>query len=68
MQGGFPGGSMVKNPPVNAGDNGLIPGVGRSHIQWSSKAHVPQLPRLCSGAWELQLLSPCAAVTKVLAP
>ena len=28
MQGGFPGGSMVKNPPVNAGDNGLIPGVG----------------------------------------
>ena len=28
---GFPGGSVVKNPPVNAGDMGLIPGLGRSH-------------------------------------
>ena len=27
---GFPGGSMVKNLPVNAGDAGLIPGSGRS--------------------------------------
>ena len=27
---GFPGGSVVKNPPVNAGDMGLIPGLGRS--------------------------------------
>ena len=27
---GFPGGSMVKNLPVNAGDNGSIPGSGRS--------------------------------------
>ena len=27
---GFPGGSMVKNPPTNAGDAGLIPGLGRS--------------------------------------
>ena len=27
---GFPGGSMVKNPPANAGDAGLIPGSGRS--------------------------------------
>ena len=29
----FPGGSVVKNPPVNAGDTGdmgLIPGSGRS--------------------------------------
>jgi len=24
----FPGGSVVKNPPVNAGDTGLIPGSG----------------------------------------
>ena len=23
---GFPGGSVVKNPPVSAGDTGLIPG------------------------------------------
>ena len=27
---GFPGGSMVKNLPANAGDPGLIPGSGRS--------------------------------------
>ena len=27
---GFPGGSVVKNPPANAGDMGLIPGWGRS--------------------------------------
>ena len=28
--GGFPGGTMVKNPPVNAGYAGLMPGLGRS--------------------------------------
>ena len=27
---GFPGGSVVKYPPTNAGDTGLIPGSGRS--------------------------------------
>ena len=27
---GFPGGSLVKNPPANAGDVGSIPGLGRS--------------------------------------
>ena len=27
---GVPGGSVVKNPPANAGDMGLIPGSGRS--------------------------------------
>ena len=27
---GFPGGSVVKNPPANAGDVGSIPGWGRS--------------------------------------
>ena len=27
---GFPGGSVVKNPPANAGDLGLIPGSRRS--------------------------------------
>ena len=26
---GFPGGSMVKNPPANARDTGSIPGLGR---------------------------------------
>ena len=28
--GNFPGGSVVKNPSANAGDSGLIPGLGRS--------------------------------------
>ena len=32
----FPGGSVVKNPPVNAGDTGSIPGLGRSHISQSN--------------------------------
>ena len=27
---GFPSGSVVKNPPANTGDTGLIPGQGRS--------------------------------------
>ena len=27
---GFPGGSVVKNLPANAGDTDLIPGLGRS--------------------------------------
>ena len=27
---GFPGGSVVKNPPANAGDAGLFPELGRT--------------------------------------
>ena len=30
--GDFPGGAVVKNPPANAGNMGLSPGPGRSHI------------------------------------
>ena len=30
IDGGIPGNSVVKNPPANAGDTSLIPGVGRS--------------------------------------
>ena len=30
MSTGFPGGSVVKNPPANTGDWDLIPGLGRS--------------------------------------
>ena len=33
---GFPGGSMVKNPPANAGDTGSIPDSGRSHMLHSN--------------------------------
>ena len=28
----FPGGTVVKNLPANAGDPGSIPGLGRSHM------------------------------------
>ena len=34
--GDFPGGAVVKNLPANAGDTGLSPGPGRSHMPWSS--------------------------------
>ena len=34
---GFLGGSVVKNPPANAGDVGLIPGSGRSPGEGNSK-------------------------------
>ena len=30
----FPGGSVVKNLPANAGDMGSISGPGRSHTLW----------------------------------
>ena len=29
---GFPGGSVVKNPPANAGNTGSVPGAGKSHM------------------------------------
>ena len=33
---GFPGGAVVENLPANAGDTGLSPGLGRSHMPWSN--------------------------------
>ena len=33
---GFPGGTVVKNPPANAGDTGSSPGPGGSHMPWSN--------------------------------
>ena len=33
---GFPGSAVVKNPPADAGDTGLSPGPGRSHMPRSS--------------------------------
>ena len=46
----FPGDTVVKNPPANAGDMGSIPAPGRSHMPRSNKAHAPQLLSLCSRA------------------
>ena len=32
----FPGGPVVRKLPANAGDMGLVPGPGRSHMPWSN--------------------------------
>ena len=38
---GFPGGSVVKNLPANAGDMVLFPDPGRSHMPACPRAHAP---------------------------
>ena len=65
---GFPGGAVVKHPPANAGDTGLIPGPGRSHMLRSNKVRAPQLLSLRSRAREPQLLSLHATTTEAHAP
>ena len=41
-RGGFPGGSVVKDLPANAGDVGSIPDLGRFLMLQDNKAHDPQ--------------------------
>ena len=53
---GFPGDPMVKNLPANAGDIGLISGLGRFHMPRSNYAR---------GPW---LLSPRATTTEARVP
>ena len=54
--GGFLGFSVVKNLPGNAGDAGLIPGPGRSHMAWTdSQCAATAEPASCN-YWAL---SPC---------
>ena len=48
---GFPGGAVVENLPANAGDMGLSPGLGRSHMPQSGWAREPQL--LSLRVWSL---------------
>ena len=51
----FPGGSVIKNPPANAGNMGSIPGSGRSHGEVNDNL----LQRSClgnpmdRGAWQV---------------
>ena len=33
---GFPGGAVVRSLPASAGEMGLSPGLGRSHMLWSN--------------------------------
>ena len=65
---GFAGGTVVKNPPANAGDTGSSPGPGGSHMPGSSWACAPQLQSLRSRAQEPQLLSPSATTTEARVP
>ena len=42
----FPGGTVDKNPPANAGESGSIPGPGRFHmprVSWCATATEPTL-------------------------
>ena len=48
---GFPGGAVVENLPANAGDTGLSPGLGGSHMPPSNWAREPQL--LSLRVWSL---------------
>ena len=69
--GGFPGGSVVKNLPASAGDTGLIPSRGRSHVPQGSWASVPQLLSVCPECqprspdyWSLRCNSSSPATTR----
>ena len=48
---GLPGDSVVKNPPVKAGDTGSIPHLERFHMPRSNQAHAHNY-------WSLHTLEP----------
>ena len=53
---------MVENLPANAGDTGLSPGLGRSHMPRSNGAREPQL--LSLRVWSLCSATGEAAIVK----
>ena len=55
---GFPGESVGKNPPANAGDSGSVPGLGRSPGEISSNPlqYSSLGDPMGRGAWRLQSL------------
>ena len=55
---GFPGGTVVKNPPANAEEIGSSPCPGRSHMLRSNQARAPQLLSLHTRARKPQLQKP----------
>ena len=69
---GFPGGLVHKNLLANAEDTGSIPGLGRSHMPQSNKAHVPQLlsqhSRVCSLQQEKRLQMRSSHTTMTSSP
>ena len=64
----FPGVSVVKNPPANAGDTGSIPGLGRVHMLpmcHNCWAHMLQLLKLtCLQPTHHSKRSPCNEKTE----
>ena len=48
----FTGDVMVRNPPVDVGDMGSFPGLGRFHMPWGNWDHAtttkPMLSRACT--------------------
>ena len=64
---GFPGGLVVKNSPANAGDMGLIPGLGRSPgegngnpLQYSCLGNL-----MDRGAWRATVLGVAKSQTRL---
>ena len=55
---GFPGSSLVKNSPANAGDMGSIPGSGRSSGEENDKPTLVFLPEKSHGQRSLAGYSP----------
>ena len=56
---GFPGGSVVKCPPANAGDADSVPGLGRSpeeEVATHSSILACEIPR--RGAWRATVMGP----------
>ena len=53
---GLPGGTVVQNPPANAGDTSLIPAPGRSHMPQNNY-------HLCATTTKPILWSPQAVTT-----
>ena len=61
---GFLGGAVVENLPVNAGDTGSSPDLGRSHMPRSNRAREPQL--LSLRVWSLCSATREAAIVRGL--
>ena len=62
-QGGFPSGSVVKNPPANAGDVGSIPDRDRTADQRRSRCRAISPCSTIAGAHTLQSLCSTTEVT-----
>ena len=60
----FPGSTVDKGLPANAGDTGLIPGLGKFHRLRSHQAHVLQLLSLCSAKREATAMRSSHTTTK----